>query len=81
MIHYEILRLLTQIIPTLVIKNRLRIVFGILGAICAHIIEMWLFAFGYYFMIQSGEFGYLQGNFDGSLIDCAYFSFSTYSIL
>ncbi len=81
MIHYEILRLLTKIIPNLSIRKRLRIVFGILGAICAHIMEMWLFAFGYYFMIQSGEFGALQGNFNGSLIDCAYFSFSTYSSL
>ena len=81
LIHYEILRLLTKVIPCLAIKNRLRIVFGILGSLCAHILEMWLFAFGYYFLIQSGEFGSLKGNFDGSLVDCTYFSFSTYTSL
>lgn len=81
MVHYEILRLLTKLIPKLSIKKRLRIVVGILGAICAHILEMWIFAFGYFFMIQSKELGSLQGNFNGSLLDCCYFSFSTYSSL
>lgn len=81
LIHYEFLRVLTLLLPHIHIRNRLKLIFGILGALCAHVLEMWLFAFGYYFMIQSGEFGYLQGNFDGSLIDCVYFSFSTYSSL
>lgn len=32
-------------------------------------------------MIQAGKFGYLDGNFDGSLLDCAYFSFTSYTTL
>src|SRR5215218_3026819 len=47
----------------------------------AHVIEIWLFAFGYYFMISSGTFGTLHGNFTNTLRDCGYFSFTTYSTL
>jgi hypothetical protein len=36
---------------------------------------------GYYFMINSGVFGSLQGNFNNTLLDCSYFSFTTYSTL
>jgi Ion channel len=36
---------------------------------------------GYYFMINSGVFGALQGNFNNTLLDCSYFSFTTYSTL
>jgi hypothetical protein len=52
-----------------------------LRSLCAHVIEIWLFAFGYYFMISSGAFGTLQGNFTNTLRDCSYFSFTTYSTL
>jgi hypothetical protein len=29
-------------------------------------------------MSRAGEWGQLTGNFDGSLMDCVYFSFTTY---
>lgn len=81
MIHYEILRLLSKTIPTLKIKHRLRVVIGVFGTICAHIIEIWLFGFAFYFMIAAGGFGTLEGNFDGNLLDCVYFSFTSYTTL
>ena len=34
-----------------------------------------------FFMLNYGDFGSLQGNFDGSLIDCVYFSFTNYTSL
>lgn len=37
-IHYEILRLLSSLIPKLEIKHRLRVVIGVFGTICAHIV-------------------------------------------
>ena len=80
-VHYEILRQLTLIIPKLSIKHRFKILFGIFGSLLAHIIEIWVFAFGYFFMVHSGKFGSLQGNFNGSLMDCSYFSFTTYTSL
>jgi hypothetical protein len=36
---------------------------------------------GYYFMINSGVFGSLHGNFNNTLLDCTYFSFTNYSTL
>ncbi len=78
-IHYEILRLLSLIIPRLKIKHRLRVIFGVFGTICAHIVEIWLFGVAFYFMTNYGDFGSLSGNFDGSLIDCVYFSFTNYT--
>jgi hypothetical protein len=32
-------------------------------------------------MLRSQKFGSLQGNFDGSLLDCVYFSFTNYTSL
>lgn len=81
LIHYEILSRLSIIIPVISMPPRFKVVLGVLGALCAHVIEIWLFAFGYFYMIDSGLFGTLEGRFDGSLLDCVYFSFTTYSTL
>ena len=82
LIHYEMLYQLSRLIQRLGhFKHRFRVVIGIFGALVAHVSEMWLFAFGYYFMLKSGRFGSLQGNFDNSLLDCSYFSFTTYTSL
>lgn len=81
MIHFEALNWLTKIIPTLNIKPRPRVLFGVFGAIFAHVIEIWAFAFGYYFMIHQGGFGTLEGHFDKSLMDCSYYSFVSYTSL
>ena len=78
-IHYEMLRLLSVIIPKLKIKHRLRVIVGVFGTICAHIIEIWMFGIAFYLMTQYGDFGSLEGNFNGSLIDSVYFSFTNYT--
>ena len=81
LIHYEMLRLLSTIIPRLKIKHRLRVIIGVFGNICAHIIEVWMFGLAFFLMINFGDFGSLQGNIDGSLLDCVYFSFTNYTTL
>jgi hypothetical protein len=81
LIHYEALNLLSVLIPMLKVKHRLRVLFGIFGTLFAHVIEIWLFAFAYYFLIHSGYFGTLEGHFDNSLMDCSYFSFTNYTSL
>ena len=78
-IHYEFLYRLSTIIPTLRIKHRLRIVLGVAGALVAHAVEVWVFAYAYYFMHQAEGWGKLQGNSEGTLLDCLYFSFTTYT--
>lgn len=79
-IHYEVLRVLWVMIPKLLtIKHRLRVVIGVFGTILAHILEVWLFGIGFYLMLTYGDFGYLEGSFDGSLMDCVYFSITNYT--
>lgn len=78
-IHYEILRLLSIIIPKMPTNHRFRVVFGVFGTICAHIVEVWIFGVAFYLMLEAGSFGTLQGNFNGSLLDCVYFSFTNYT--
>ena len=80
-IHYEMLRLLWVYIPRLKIKHRVRVIIGVFGTICAHIIEVWVFGLAFYLMISYGDFGTLQGSFDGSLTDAVYFSFTNYTTL
>lgn len=81
LIHFEALNFLTKFIPKLPVRPRLRILFGVFGALVAHVTEIWTFAFGYYFMLHHGGFGELQGHFDNSLMDCGYFSFVSYTSL
>lgn len=81
LIHYEFLYRMTVLIPALKVRHRFRIVFGVLGALIAHSIEVWLFAIAYYLVGKVGKWGYLSGNYDGSLLDCVYFSYTTFTTL
>lgn len=84
LIHFEALNLLTKLIPHLSIKPRLRVLIGVFGAIFAHVTEIWVFAFGYYFMIHQGSFGTLVEHSSKTLtdlMDCSYFSFVSYTSL
>jgi len=85
MIHYEMLYRLSRLMPTLVIKHRFRLVVGIFGALMAHIAEIWMFAFGYYFLIRFTSLGSLIA-FDSrepieGIMNCIYYSFVTYTTL
>jgi ion channel len=80
-VHFEMLSLLSRSMPRLTIRYRFRIAIGIFGALIAHIIEIWLFAFAYYALIHTGKFGNLLGIAEANLMDCAYFSFITYTTL
>jgi len=80
-IHYEFLFHLTTVLPKIRVMHRFRIVIGVLVALVAHMIEVWVFAFAYYFMHNSEGWGHLEGNFNGSLMDCSYYSFTSYTTL
>jgi hypothetical protein len=79
--HYEVLNQLSRLIPSLTIPPRLRVVVGVMGLILAHIAEIWIFGIAYYNMTLAEGLGGFQGNFDGTLLDCVYFSYTTYSTL
>lgn len=81
LIHYEFLYRFTRLIPIMKIRHRFRIVVGVFSALIAHTIEVFIFALAYYFLHQSGNWGNLSGNFNGSLMDSVYFSFTTFTTL
>ena len=81
LIHYEFLYRISTFIPKMKMKHRFRIVFGVFGALIAHSIEIWIFSLAYYFYPHIEGVGFLEGNFDGSLMDCLYFSYTTFTTL
>ncbi|MDX1269392.1 MAG: ion channel, partial [Oceanisphaera sp.] len=82
LIHFETLSWLSTRIPNLLIRHRTRVLLALLGAMLAHVAEIWLFALGYFGLLNFGDYGSLHG-FRGpiELLDCAYFSFTTYTSL
>jgi hypothetical protein len=81
MIHYEFLYRFTLLMPRMSVRHRFRIVIGVFGALTAHAVEVWIFALSFYWMHKADGWGTLDGNFGGSLLDCVYFSFTTYTTL
>jgi hypothetical protein len=81
LIHYGFLFQLSIWLPKLEIKPRFTIVLGVFGALLAHTIEVWIFALAYYLKLKAGIFGSFEGNFNGSLLDCAYVSFTSFTTL
>ena len=81
LMHYEFLHRITLLLPRLKIRHRFRIVLGVFVALTAHAAEVWVFAIAYYFMHHTEGWGQLEGNFDGSLMSSAYFSFTTFTTL
>lgn len=80
-IHYEFLLRLSIILPKLKIRPRLKVLWGLLGALVAHVMEIWVFAVGYYLCTETQGFGELKGNIQHTLLDYAYYSFATYTSL
>lgn len=81
LVHYEALLRLTALMRLLHIRSRTRIAVGVLGAMAAHVIEILIFALGYYFLAHIQRVGELVGVLTKPLRDCIYFSFSVYTSL
>ncbi len=80
-VHYELLYRMTLWIPKMNINHRYRIIVGVIGCLVAHAIEIWVFAVVYFLMGRYGEWGFLDGNVSGTLLDCGYFSFTVFTTL
>lgn len=81
-IHYEFLHWMTRLLPRLPVVHRARIVCGVAGALVAHAIEVWVFGIAYHTMINTPGWGSLHGVFfNGTLLDCVYFSFTVFTTL
>ncbi|MFK7829729.1 MAG: potassium channel family protein [Congregibacter sp.] len=80
-IHYEVLYRSTSWLPKLPVRPRFRTLFGVVVAMLAHVIEVWVFALAYYQMDKQPGWGTLDGSYDGSLYSSVYFSFATFTTL
>lgn len=81
-IHYETFVLLSAWLPRLHVRPRRRILFGILAALVAHLVEIAVFAFAYAALDHRPGLGDLVGaNFEGVFADYLYFSSVTYTTL
>ncbi len=79
--HYEVLRLISELIPKLTIQPRLRILVVIYGAFLAHTLEVWLFGTTYYLLdtyFNVGTFSTLSQN-KMEFFDFVYFSVVVYT--
>ncbi len=81
-LHYEVLyHLARELADKLHLPRRFRVLLSICVIFVAHVVEIWIFALGYYWMLNIPDMGHLVGdNLDhGGLMDCAYLSFVTYT--
>ena len=81
LIHYESLRLASEIVPQLRIPPRPRILAVIFIALFAHTVEVWVFAAAYYVLQNHLGMGSIEGAIDGSFPEMVYFSAETYTSL
>ncbi len=81
LIHYEVLRLLNACLPQLSIPNRTKLLLVIFASFVAHVLEMTIYGFGYFALIEYCNVGTLEGTAEFSLANCLYFSTQTYTSL
>lgn len=79
-IHYEALRFLGRMLGMHVHK-RIGVLLVMLGLLFAHVLEIWLFAFGYMLVQQWVGFGYISGMENGDFMDYVYYSSVVYTTL
>lgn len=80
-IHNEALVRLSSLMGRMRQSHHFRLIVAVLGCLAAHTLQVWAFAGAFYLMHHADGWGQLGGNFNGTLMDCAYFSFTTFTTL
>jgi hypothetical protein len=81
LIHYETLRLTSNLLPLLSIPARTRIIVVIGAAIVAHVIEITLYALAYIVMAEQLHLGTIKGLPINTFYEYLYYSLVTYTTL
>ncbi len=81
LIHYELLRSLTNFLPHISIKPRERLLVIISVVFIAHITEISLFALAFSLMQHQWGLGEIAGALEGGWVDYFYFSAANYTTL
>jgi hypothetical protein len=82
LIHYEVLSLLDRKLPSIAhISSRVRVLFGVGVIFLTHVVEIWLFALGYFLSFRIDGMGTIVGTTAGHgfFLDCVYLSFITFT--
>ena len=81
-IHYEALRITSEIAPRLhLVHPRARLVFIVVAAFAAHTFEIWLWALGYFACVHWLGIGSFGGVSIDGLAEMVYFSVVSYTTL
>ena len=80
LLHTEVLQVLSNISKTRM-PARIHIAWSVLAIVMLHIVEIWVFAFGYYFLLSNPNHGSVLMTLDGSLLDFVYYSATVYTTL
>lgn len=81
LVHYEVLRVLSDLLPRLTIPPRSRIVLVIFGSFLAHTAEVWIIAAILYLAELTGDMGMLTADHPIGFLDHVYFTVATYTSL
>ncbi|MFY9137052.1 potassium channel family protein [Zwartia sp.] len=80
LLHYESLFYLDKTLKRIShIKPRFKVLIGVGIIFLTHVIEIWLFGFGFFLSLQIDGMGQLVGQTNNLFLDCVYFSFITYT--
>ncbi len=80
-IHYEVLRGLTGVLPVLRIRPRAKLIVVIITTFLAHLLEIGLYALAIYALVRFAGLGTLDDSSRFSLDVSLYFSAETYTSL
>ena len=82
MIHYEALRVASDLLPGVPLPPRLKIVFLVFAAFLAHTLEVWTYGIAYDLLEspERGQIVHVSGPV-GDIFDHVYFSAATFSTL
>lgn len=80
LLHTEVLQLLKTVTQDKM-PARTGIAFSVLGLVILHVVEIWIFAFGYYFLLENRALGTLMTTSESSLADFVYYSATVYTTL
>lgn len=81
LVHYEVLRLVSELLPKLTMPPRSRILIVIFGCFLAHTIEVWLIAAYLYVAEMQVDIGQLVADHPIGYLDHVYFAVATYTSL
>lgn len=84
-VHYQVLYGISVFLERIKIAGRYKVMLGVLMALIAHFIEIWIFGIAYYLIGNYHESPDKLVSVDGEIVNdffsCIYFSFASYSSL